>query len=433
MMVVQDMKPTTHQSNLAKLPQPLAPLIARPQWAVWRWTRQANGKWQKPPFMALEPDRHASTSDPSTWCDYATALATVQAGKADGITYILAKTDPFIAMDLDHCRDPNTGSIDIWAQNFLDTTRNSYAEVTPSGDGIRIWGLTTDTTAAVNRKFTLEIDSKLISVELFRHTHKALTITGYRLDTVKALASIDKGLDWAIVWGERRKAAAAEAKAATQTNGHEFNALGGRGHDIEYIDKMVREGAPNGGNRSDNFHVVVGHYLGCDWGIEQIYQHIQQFPDGIGSKYIGEGRLRGEIERSARKFEERQLPLSGGWTGPATEVQTPPLEPEDDAELRMILPRTILKASRRPSPRQSRHQMTTTRPIRPKMISIPMTTSTTISTTIRQVRSCRRCMRTATPISGRWWRGCSRTWCRRLGTACCWGSGGQARPSRCLT
>ena len=79
-------KPITHQGDLAKLPRALAPLIERPQWAVWRWTQQPNGSWQKPPFMATQPERHASTNDPSTWADYATALATVQAGHADGIT-----------------------------------------------------------------------------------------------------------------------------------------------------------------------------------------------------------------------------------------------------------------------------------------------------------------------------------------------------------
>jgi primase-polymerase (primpol)-like protein len=66
-------KPITHQGNLAKLPKALAPLIARPQWAVWRWTQKPNGSWQKPPFVAIQPERHASTTDPSTWSDYATA------------------------------------------------------------------------------------------------------------------------------------------------------------------------------------------------------------------------------------------------------------------------------------------------------------------------------------------------------------------------
>ena len=78
--------------------------------------------------------------------------------------------------------------------------------MTPSGEGCRIWGLTGDGTDPVNRKFTLEIDGKPIAAELFRRTPKALTITGYRLDTIRELTNIDKAFHWAIVWGERRKA-----------------------------------------------------------------------------------------------------------------------------------------------------------------------------------------------------------------------------------
>ena len=82
--------------------------------------------------MATQPQRHASTKDPGTWCDYTTALAAVQAGHADGISYVLTEADPFAAIDLDHCRHPDTHSIDVWAQNFLDVARASYSEVTPS-------------------------------------------------------------------------------------------------------------------------------------------------------------------------------------------------------------------------------------------------------------------------------------------------------------
>ena len=63
-------KPTTHQRDLAKLPRALAPLIERDQWAVWKWTQRPDGSWQKPPFQARDPQRHASTSDPDTWADY---------------------------------------------------------------------------------------------------------------------------------------------------------------------------------------------------------------------------------------------------------------------------------------------------------------------------------------------------------------------------
>jgi primase-polymerase (primpol)-like protein len=92
-------KPITHQRDLAKLPRALAPLTARPQWCIWWWTLQKN-RWQKPPFQSRDPQRHASVKDPSTWSDYATALATVQAGKADGVSYVLTAADPFAAIDL---------------------------------------------------------------------------------------------------------------------------------------------------------------------------------------------------------------------------------------------------------------------------------------------------------------------------------------------
>src|SRR5215469_7491674 len=41
--------------------------IERPQWAVWRWTQKPDGNSQKPPFMATQPERYASTKDHTTW------------------------------------------------------------------------------------------------------------------------------------------------------------------------------------------------------------------------------------------------------------------------------------------------------------------------------------------------------------------------------
>ena len=315
-----NVKPTTHQGDLTKLPRVLAPLIERPQWCVWRWTQQPNGRWQKPPYQALDPRRHASTKDPDTWTDYATALATVQAGNADGVSFVMTAADPFAAIDLDHCRNPDTHSIDTWAQNFLDVCRYSYSEVTPSGEGCRIWGLTAPDTQPVNRKFTLEIDGKPIAAELFRHTSKVLTVTGYRLNAVRELANIDRAFQWAIVWGERRKAAAAEA---AQLNGHSLNG-DGPGHDVNSIEQIVREGAAAGANRSDMFHAVVGHYFGCGWSVEQIDEHLRQFPDGIAGRYLGEGRLSREIARSAGKYNGHALPLLNGWkpSGVSVEVRS---------------------------------------------------------------------------------------------------------------
>ena len=140
-------------------------------------------------------------------------MAAVQAGHADGIAYVMTEADPFAAIELVHCRHRSTRSIDIWAQNFLDVARDTYAEVTPSGDGCMILGLTDDGTDPVHQKYTVEIDGKQVVAELCRRTPKVLTVTGYRLDTVEALTSLDRAFDWAVVWGKRRTAAA-------QANGH---------------------------------------------------------------------------------------------------------------------------------------------------------------------------------------------------------------------
>jgi len=324
-------KPTTQQANLAKLPRALAPLIERPQWAVWRWTQKQDGTWQKPPFVATQPDRHASTKDSATWSNYNTALAAVQAGHADGISYILTADDPFAAIDLDHCRDVDTHSIDVWAQNFLHRGRFSYSEVTPSGDGCRIWGLADGD--AIHKKFTLEIDGKQIAAELFRRTHKALTVTGYTLDpAIRQLTNIDKALTWALVWGERRKAATAEAAAKTASvDGKGFNGGDGSGYSVDQIEQFVREGAPEIANRSELFHTIVGHYVGCGWDVEKIFAHLQQFPDGIGSKYLAEGRLSREVVRSAEKFGAASLPIfdANGWVI-GREAKAPQPEPVEE-------------------------------------------------------------------------------------------------------
>jgi hypothetical protein len=241
-----------------------------------------------------------------------------------GITYILTENDPLAAIDLDHCRDVRTCSIDVWAQNFLDVGRHSYSEITPSGNGCRIWGLANGD--SLHKKFSLVIDDKEVAVELFRRTRKALTITGYRLDTIRELTNIDRAIDWGINWGERRKAAALEA-AAAPLSGNGFDS-GGCKYSVDQIEQMVRNGPPDGANRSDVFHSVVGHYLGCGWTAEQICEHLQQFANGIAERYLHEERLAGEIARSIGKYAVHELPLAetnGGWTSD-WETKAPELE-----------------------------------------------------------------------------------------------------------
>ena len=130
------------------LPDALKPLAAERRWVVWKW-EMVKGRRTKPPYCAADPRRHASSTDPRTWGDYNTALAAYRAGKADGIGFCLLDSS-ISALDLDDCRDATTGALEQAASELIKRA-NSYTEITPSGEGLRIL-LNSTVGAKVHRK-----------------------------------------------------------------------------------------------------------------------------------------------------------------------------------------------------------------------------------------------------------------------------------------
>ena len=111
-------------------------LRERPQWVCWKG-RLKDGKLTK---MPINPQKGgmASHSKPESWGTYEQALARYQGGNGvAGIGRVFSKDDPFCGIDLDKCRDPETGSIEPWAWDVLQAF-NSYAEASPSRTGIHI-------------------------------------------------------------------------------------------------------------------------------------------------------------------------------------------------------------------------------------------------------------------------------------------------------
>jgi hypothetical protein len=115
------------------------PTILRRQrrWVCWNFARQ-NGKPKpaKVPCIPHRPSERASCTDATTWRTFAEAVDAVFGGEADGIE--IATGDGLTGIDLDACRDPETGDIEPRARNIIDRL-NSYTELSPSGRGIRIF------------------------------------------------------------------------------------------------------------------------------------------------------------------------------------------------------------------------------------------------------------------------------------------------------
>lgn len=108
-------------------------LRERRQWVVWR--REPRGeKVTKVPYCA-RTGGPASSTDPKTWATFAKALSASR--RFDGVGFVFTAQDPYVGVDLDECRDPETGAVAPWAQEIVDRL-HSYTEVTPSGAGVHI-------------------------------------------------------------------------------------------------------------------------------------------------------------------------------------------------------------------------------------------------------------------------------------------------------
>jgi DNA polymerase len=173
-------KPRTYQIDFANeaLPPDLAALTRGPRWVCWRWEWRKS-KWTKPPIQSGNGfPGYAKSNDASTWGTYDEAVRRVIAGEADGISFCL-KGSNIAAVDLDRCRDRETGALAAWAQDIIRRApAGTYCEVTVSGTGLRLIGL--GSSYEIHRKFPAPDGEG--SFELYRNTARCITVSGRMLD-----------------------------------------------------------------------------------------------------------------------------------------------------------------------------------------------------------------------------------------------------------
>lgn len=108
----------------------------RHQWACWR-LELIDGKWKKPPYHP-RTGRRVSTTSQGQLCTYEQAIHTYHSGNYDGICYHLRAADNLVAIDIDSCRDPQTGQITQWAWRIIHVL-NTRSEISPRGTGVHLF------------------------------------------------------------------------------------------------------------------------------------------------------------------------------------------------------------------------------------------------------------------------------------------------------
>lgn len=129
-------------------------LADRDQWICWRVECRECGerlspttKWcpkcgEKETKKPIQPGvgGYASSTDPDTWTSLDTARDYHQqeGTDTDGIGFVFDPDGLIAGVDLDDCRDPDTGEIAEWARDVVGRL-DSFTEVSPSGTGLHVY------------------------------------------------------------------------------------------------------------------------------------------------------------------------------------------------------------------------------------------------------------------------------------------------------
>jgi len=121
---------------LDKIPRELK---GYPNWVNWLH-EEREGKPTKVPIIPGRTQR-ARSNDPSSWRTFENAMQGYRQCENEhiaGIGFMFTNSGLW-GMDLDHCRDPETGIIEAWAMEIIRMA-NTYAELSPSGTGVHLIG-----------------------------------------------------------------------------------------------------------------------------------------------------------------------------------------------------------------------------------------------------------------------------------------------------
>lgn len=165
-------------------------LKQKKNWLVWKYVVR-DGKQTKVPF---QPNgKPASSTDKATWSTLADSVA-AESGY-EGIGFVLHPDDCIMGVDLDGCRDPRTGKLEQWAREVV-VELGSYAEVSPSGTGVKIFG-STGFRWPHRKKVELPyppVCEKTPAIEVY-DSGRYFAVTGQRLKGMNDLLPIDEYFD----------------------------------------------------------------------------------------------------------------------------------------------------------------------------------------------------------------------------------------------
>lgn len=160
---------------------------------MWRYVRRRKPDgtlvWAKMPMTV--DGKAASSTDERTWTSFDDVVDTLIMGGFDGIGVVLG--DGWHGIDLDDCRDAASGELTDLAQEFLRRV-DGYAEVSPSGTGLKLIGRTNLDGSRTKKEAGVECYTD----------GRYFTVTGHTINGHVAVSPLVQDVGWLVerVWSE---------------------------------------------------------------------------------------------------------------------------------------------------------------------------------------------------------------------------------------
>lgn len=294
----------------ASVPQELLKL---PQWLVWSYEDvPGKDKPTKRPYCAMDGRRGSSTNR-DTWCKAIEALKA--SAHYDGVGFAVTAANGFVGIDLDHCRDDQTGELDAWARSLVDKMA-SYTEVTPSRNGVRIWikGKLPEDKGLRNDRIGIEIyaDGRFFTVtgEHLAGTPKEIVERQGELDETleQFLKRAERGERWT---GSSQDGALSDDEVIERAS----NARNGSGERFRAL--MDGDTARYGGNASSADQAlcnVLAFWTRCDESqIDRIFRrsglYRDKWDERRGAATYGERTMYSATSTTSEVYEPRVLKM----------------------------------------------------------------------------------------------------------------------------
>jgi len=222
------------------------------QWVCWR-EEERDGKPTKIP-VTPRAGGFASSTESETWAGFEAALDYTETEHADGVGFVFTDDDPIVGIDLDDCRDPETGDVDDAALDIIERL-DSYTEVSPSGTGYHVL-IRGELPDGRNRRGSVELyDTARFFTVTGDHVERTPTRVARRQDALDAIHREYVQETDSDTTSESGQRGAADDRSPTTGTAHV---------DIDLEDEDLLEKARNASNSEKFERLWSGNTVGYD-------------------------------------------------------------------------------------------------------------------------------------------------------------------------